>query len=279
MTESSDVAVRDGALLATTSAGATVYWEYVGTQAAEAFSGYSRVVATTSDSMGGSNPRTWFMIEARASTSVSSDRWASEPDSGYSVDNLAPAQPAPFAGQYAAGTTHLHWNRNNESDLDGYRLYRGSSAGFAPGPGNLVVALPDTGYADAAGSPYYYKLTAVDVHGNESPVATLLPGGTVGVEGSPVPRELSFAAPTPNPAGAATTLRYELPRAGEVRLAVYDAMGRLVRTVVSGNREAGAHTASWDLCDASGRAVGSGLYFARLEVGGRVIARRIAVAR
>ena len=279
VTEDSDAAVREGALLVRSAqAGATVYWEYVGTQAAEAFAGYSRVVATTADSVDGGNPRTWYMVEARASTSVSSDRWASAPDSGYSVDNLAPAQPAPFTGQYVAGTTFLHWNRNTEADLAGYRLYRGSSAGFVPGPGNLVATPSDTGYADAAGAPHFYKLTAVDVHGNESPVTTLLPDGTLDVGGTPVPVELSFAAPTPNPAGVATTLRYGLPRAAEVRLEVYDAMGRLVRRVASGSREAGAHTASWDLRDAAGRAVGAGLYFARLEVAGRVLARRIAVA-
>jgi hypothetical protein len=219
------------------------------------------------------------MVEARASSSLSSDRWTSAPDSGYSVDDLAPAQPVSFTGQYAAGTTFLHWNRNTEADLAGYRLYRGTSAGFVPGPGNLVAAPPDTGYADPAGAPHYYKLTAVDVHGNESPVATLSPDGTVDVGGTPVPGELSFAPPTPNPAGAATTLRYGLPRAARVRLAVYDAAGRLVRQVADDAREAGEHTERWDLRDAAGRPVGAGLYFARLEVEGRALARRIAVAR
>ena len=57
------------------------------------------------------------MVEARATTALSSPRWFSAPDSGYSVDNLPPAVPAPFTGQYVAGTASLHWNRNLEADL------------------------------------------------------------------------------------------------------------------------------------------------------------------
>ncbi|MFN8589783.1 MAG: hypothetical protein U0704_18500, partial [Candidatus Eisenbacteria bacterium] len=204
-TTDSDEAVREGKLLVVPNGATATSWEYVGTQAAEAFATYSKVVATTADSVAGSNPRTWFLVEARASTSISSDRWSSAPDSGYSVDNLPPAAPAPLTGQYLAGTTQLHWNRNLEADLAGYRLYRGSSVAFVPSPASFVAQLPDTGAADAAGAPYVYKLTAVDVHGNESPVATLVPSGTLGVETAP--RALAFAAPSPNPARGTATLR------------------------------------------------------------------------
>jgi hypothetical protein len=278
MTEDSDVAVREGALLATNSAGATVYWEYVGTQVAEALAGYSRVVATTSDSVGGSNPLTLFMVEARASASLSADRWASAPDSGYSVDNLPPATPAPFTGQYAAGTAHLHWNPNVEADLAGYRLYRGASMGFVPGPGNLVGALSDTGYTDSAGAPYVYKLTAVDAHGNESPVATLLPSDALDVSGVG-PLALSFAAPSPNPASGGTTLHYTLSRVGHVQLAVFDAAGRRVLVLRDSEMAAGPHDERFALRDEAGRGLASGLYLLRLEAEGRVLVRRLAAIR
>jgi len=219
------------------------------------------------------------MVEARASTSISSDRWSSAPDSGYSVDNLAPAAPAPLTGQYAAGTTQLHWNRNTEADLAGYRLYRGSNAAFVPSPSNFVAALPDTGAADAAGAPYVYKLTAVDVHGNESPVATLIPTGTLGVDGGAARAALSFAAPSPNPARGNATLRFSLSRAGAVRVNVYDAAGRCVATPVDGTLEAGEHSVAFALRDDAGRELPAGLYLARLEAEGRTITRRIAAVR
>ena len=267
---------RPGELLATTSAGTTYYWEFLATVPVDFLAGYSWLAPTEQDSMAAGAPATAFMVQSRT---AGAQHWESLPAFGRSVDNLAPAAPAPFTGQYAAGTTQLHWNPNTEADLAGYRLYRGAFAGFVPGPGNLVATPPDTGYADAAGTPQYYKLTAVDEHGNESPVATLLPAGTTDVEGGAVTRELSLAAPWPNPAGRQTTLRYALPRAGLVRLAVFDAAGRLVRELASGVYEPGEQAATWDLRDGNGNAVGAGLYFARLEAGGMTKVRRIAVAR
>jgi hypothetical protein len=276
--ETSDVEALDrpGDLLTTIAASTTYYWEYVATVNVDYLTTYSYLAPTVEDSTAAGAPATAFMVQARTAGSV---HWESLPMSGYSVDNVAPATPAPFTGQYAAGTALLHWNPNTESDLAGYRLYRGSSASFVPGPGNLVTAKPDTGYADNAGQPYYYKLTAVDVHGNESPVATLLPLGTVGVEGGALPAVVALSAPWPNPTGTKAALRYALPRAGEVRLVVYDAAGRLVRELARGVEAAGEHAADWDLRDGAGGPVRAGLYFARLESDGVTRVRSVAVMR
>jgi len=266
--------VRPGALLTTFVAGTTYYWEYLATVNTRFLQNYSFLAPTAQDSTAAGAPLTAFMIQALA---TGNQHWESLPMSGYSVDNLAPAAPAPFTGQYSAGSTYLHWDPNTEADLAGYRLYRGASAGFVPGPGNLVGVLPDTGYVDPAGVPSYYKLTAVDTHGNESLVATLSPSGTVSV-GDATP-ELAFALPSPNPANSRTILQYTLARTGIVRLGVYDASGRLVRELSSGTREAGQHAEAWNLRDASGRTVGAGLYFARLETDGRTLVHRVAVTR
>lgn len=271
-------AVASGRFLALSLAGTDYFWESVGSQLAAGLAGYSMPVETLGDSTGGSNPRTAFMVQARTSAGMAFPHWFSAPDSGYSVDNLPPAAPAPFTGQYAAGTARLHWNRNLEADLAGYRLYRGSSVAFTPGPASLVAALPDTGYADAAGAPYVYKLTAIDSHGNESPVATLVPSGTLGVDG-PAPAALAFAAPRPNPARGDMTLRWTLSRSGPVRLGVYDAAGRRVALLREGEMAAGEHSASFALRDEAGRELASGLYLVRLEAEGRTLTRRIAAVR
>ena len=64
-------------------------------------------------------------------------------------------------------------------DFGEFRLYRGPTAEFLPGPANLVVATRDTGYVDAIRSPYFYKLAALDVHGNRSRYALVTPNGPV----------------------------------------------------------------------------------------------------
>ncbi len=266
-----------GAIFTSVEGAKTTFWEYVGSQPARRFAGYSYDLSTTGDSIGAGIPTLQVLILAVDKDGYS--QWASAGASGYSVDNLPPAAPAPLTGQFVGGTTHLHWNRNIEADLAGYRLYRGASVGFVPGPGNLVASLADTGFADPAGLIYVYKLTAVDIHGNESPVATLTPTAATGVSDRGAPRELSFAAPSPNPAGAATTLRFALPHASRVRLSIYDAAGRLVRELVSGPVAAGEHSEPWNLKDAGGRSAGAGLYFARLEADGRVLVRRMTVVR
>ena len=122
------------------------------------------------------------------------------------MDNVAPEAPAPFTGTYSAGTSVLHWDPNSEPDLANYRLYRGTTAGFTPGPGNLVASPSDTGYVDASGTPHYYKLSAVDIHGNESPATLLLPAGTLAVGERAAPA-LALGRPSPNPAMRAVKSR------------------------------------------------------------------------
>jgi hypothetical protein len=250
-------------------------WEYVASQAANASAQYSYVAPTTLDSTGSGNPRTIFMVEAHAAYGIAF--WSSAADSGYSVDNIPPVTPAPFVGQYAAGTSHLHWDRNTEPDLAGYRLYRGTSTAFTPGQSNLLSAQPDTGYADASGTPYVYKLKAIDVHGNQSPAAVVVPAGTAGVDPQALPSELAFATPSPNPVGEATTMRFALPQPSAVRLSVYDPAGRVVAELARGESTAGEHSVTWNLHDARGRRVDAGLYFVRLDVAGRSLVRRLAV--
>jgi hypothetical protein len=267
-----DAALQTGDIITTPAGASVLYWEFIASTSGFMVPGYSYNAATTGDSLGAGNPRTLFMVQTRAGSFIAN----SLPDSGYSVDNIPPVTPAPFAANYAAGTTHLHWQPNPDADLANYRLYRGVGA-FTIGPASLIATPADTGYADAASATYTYKLTAVDVHGNESPVATITPGGIAGVDGGAVPHELALAPASPNPAARGTTLRFALPVPAAASLGIYDAAGRLVRALASGAQAAGEHAVAWNLQDANGRNVGAGLYFARLEAGGRTLVRRIAV--
>ncbi|MGH7740849.1 MAG: FlgD immunoglobulin-like domain containing protein [Candidatus Eiseniibacteriota bacterium] len=271
-------AARDSrpALRATPDGVQVIYWEYVETDPARMLPGYSAVIATTSDSTGALNAKTSYMIDAESPDGQMF--WASPPDSGYSVDNIPPYAPAPFTGTYSAGVASLHWSPVMVADLDNYRLYRGSSAGFIPSESNHIASPTDTSFSDAIGAPYFYRLTAVDLHGNESASTLLLPVGALAVDNS-LPGELSFAPPTPNPARGLTQLRYALPRAANVRLAIYDLGGRRVRTLAEGSQAAGNHSVAWDVRDDQGHALGAGLYFARFEAEGRVFMRRVVTMR
>jgi len=261
------------AFVTTAFAGATVYWELIGNVFATQLAGYSLLAPTAQDSVPGSAPRTLFMV--RAEDWNYSRHWDSDPDSGYSTDDLAPAAPAPFTGTYSAGAAHLHWLPNAEADLAHYRIYRGTSADFVPGPGNLVASPPDTGHVDGGPAGYYYKLTAVDTHGNESVPSLLSPAATLAVEGG-APAALALAPAMPNPSRGATTCRFSLPAPGAVRLAIYDAAGRLVRVLADGAYPAGEHAVRWDGTGEGGARVPSGLYLTRLSFGGRTLTGKVA---
>ncbi len=235
---------------------------------------YSFTVPTTGDSMPASNPRTAYRIQYRDYLNNLYRSWFSAPDSGYSVDNRAPATPAPFTGARQGATTRLAWWPNGEADLAGYRVYRGIGTNFVPGPGTLMSSQVDTGYVETTAAGYVWKVVAVDIHGNESAPAVFAPGGTVDAP-SRAP-SLAFAAPAPNPARGATTLRWSLPAAGAARLELYDAAGRRVRVLHDGTAEAGEHVTRLDLRDGVGRPLPSGVYLARLEAAGVVLVRRVS---
>jgi hypothetical protein len=71
----------------------------------------------------------------------------------------------------------------------------------------------------------------------------------------------------PNPFNPATTIRYTMAERSNVTINVYDASGRLVRTLVDGARDAGAHDVMWDGRDNNNSPVTSGVYFYRLTTG------------
>lgn len=83
----------------------------------------------------------------------------------------------------------------------------------------------------------------------------------------------------PNPFNPHTTLRFDLPVGGSVRLEVYDVRGRRVRSLVDAELAPGRHEAVWDGRDQAGRAMASGSYFARLSASGRVETVRMGLVR
>jgi predicted acyl esterase len=104
-------------------------------------------------------------------------------------------------------------------------------------------------------------------------------GGT-SVSASPSegrPSEFELGASYPNPMRDATLIAYASNRTAVVRLAIYNTLGRRVRTLVNGLVPAGAHRAQWDGRDESGREVAKGVYFCRMEVGSAVHARKLVV--
>lgn len=106
--------------------------------------------------------------------------------------------------------------------------------------------------------------------------------GQLGPVSVPRPDPASVAAlsvPQPNPFGAGVSFRFAIPRAGAVELAIFDAHGRRVRSLLKASSPAGEWTQYWDGRDDAGDDVQPGLYFARLEASGASRVMRVARLR
>lgn len=96
----------------------------------------------------------------------------------------------------------------------------------------------------------------------------------------PSPSAARLDPPRPNPFNPSTTVRFTLPASATVELSVYDLGGRLVRTLIGGERLGpGPHLRRWDGRDDSGRPAGSGIYLVRLRAGNVTVMRRAVLAR
>jgi hypothetical protein len=121
----------------------------------------------------------------------------------------------------------------------------------------IVVTFGDCGFIYDGGAPFCSAVVSVG-------------------ESTPQP---SLDRNAPNPFNPRTTIRFDLPAAGPVRLAVYDLAGRLVRVLVEGERAAGSYEAVWDGRDTTGRSAPSGSYLARLVAGAKVERVRLSLVR
>jgi len=250
-------------------------WEWIGSVPAIQHSEYLAAVPTVADSTAGGIHHTVLVVTTH--TTEPSVWFACEPDSGYSVDNLAPSAPEELTVDYAAVGNTLGWQAVPDADLQCYRIYRAESPDFEPTDATLVHSTTQTAWVDAVERPWHqhYLVRAVDHAGNLGAVAS---PATV-TAAAPV-RDLALLPNAPNPFNPTTTLTCALPGTGPVRLRIYDVGGRLVRQLIADETlPAGRHDVVWNGRDDSGRAVASGSYYARLEAGGAVRTRVMTLIR
>jgi hypothetical protein len=82
---------------------------------------------------------------------------------------------------------------------------------------------------------------------------------------SAIPARFALYQNSPNPFNPTTKLSYDLPKAGDVKISVYNVLGQQVRTLVDGYNEAGSYDVIWNGKDNSGAQVASGMYFYRIN--------------
>ncbi len=93
------------------------------------------------------------------------------------------------------------------------------------------------------------------------------------------PAKTELFANHPNPFNPSTTIRYTVGAASDVTLAVFDAAGQHVRTLVDRDQSAGEYSIEFDGRDDRGVALASGVYFYRLRAGGDSQTRKMVLLK
>ncbi|MCK4775180.1 MAG: T9SS type A sorting domain-containing protein [Candidatus Krumholzibacteria bacterium] len=93
------------------------------------------------------------------------------------------------------------------------------------------------------------------------------------------PRPTASISVAPNPFVNGTHIEYSLELGGNVQLSVYDAAGRRIAQLASGHRTPGKYVFFWNGGDGRGGRVPSGVYFAKLQIGGYLLTRKMTVIR
>ena len=112
------------------------------------------------------------------------------------ADTAAPSAPAEVNGAASGSTATVSWNASTDNvGVVGYRVYRGSSAGFAADASTKVADASGNSFTDSgllAGN-YYYRVDAVDAAGNASAASSAV---EVTIASAPVPPTVITVAVT-----------------------------------------------------------------------------------
>jgi hypothetical protein len=126
----------------------------------------------------------------------------------------------------------------------------------------LVVYDNMMGAADSAAAATLLGGGSIAIQTNGGKTSASIGGWMDAADAASAPAASGLAQNRPNPFNPETTLRFSLARSGRATLRVFDARGALVRTLVDGMLEQGAHEARWNGLDERGGRVPSGVYYA-----------------
>jgi len=189
----------------------------------------------------------------------------------YEYQDFAPKVVKQLKAVYEPDTNRvkLTWKPNTEADLKQYYVYKDINPSFPLDSTKRIAILSDTLFYDKlekGTQKVYYKVTATDIAGNQS-----YPSAEVNVTITDINEvtitanyEYALYQNYPNPFNPTTTISYSLKDESEVRIKIYDITGKLIQTIIVGNKSKGYNETQIDLSN-----MASGIYLYRLEVTGK----------
>ncbi|HKI44345.1 MAG TPA: T9SS type A sorting domain-containing protein, partial [Balneolales bacterium] len=164
--------------------------------------------------------------------------------------------PGSIAVQSVMGDSS--WTQKHDSLM----IRMGSVAATKTATAKLAIVSHVTGSTSFAAQVYTSSADA-DIFNDQALLTVKSVQGTpIEVSNSNLPARYSLHQNYPNPFNPTTTISFALPKAGKVRLEIYNILGQKVATLINKSMRAGYYNVQWDA-----RQVASGLYLYRITSG------------
>ncbi len=186
---------------------------------------------------------------------------------------VLPVELVSFTAEVREGAVHLSWRTASELNNAGFEVERRAQGGswntlgFVRGAGTTTEGRSYSFVDNRASGTVQYRLKQVDFDGafEYSNLIEVNAG---------LPKTFALEQNYPNPFNPTTVIAYQLPVASEVKLEVYDVLGRKVMSLVNGRQDAGAYNLTLNAANLS-----SGVYFYRLQAGNFVQTKKMMLVK
>lgn len=239
-------------------------WDFITEVPATNDNSYNVIVSTLADS--NQNGMYYSIYYLRAHSKLNSIQWHTNPDSGYSVDNLAPLAVENLSASLKTGSSvELIWKKNEDDDLFYYNIYRSNQENDGY---KKIGATKANTYVDnlSSDSTYYYIVSGIDFNGNEGDFSNVASTTTSFADGKTViPKSAHLYQNYPNPFNPETTIHFYLPTEQNVEISLYSVQGKLIKTLYSGIKPKGE-----SILRLQGTDLPSGSYIIEMEANNKV---------
>ena len=83
----------------------------------------------------------------------------------------------------------------------------------------------------------------------------------------------------PNPFNPVTTLHYDLSENSDVKITIYDMLGREVKTLINKTQDAGSRSVIWNATDDYGKPVSAGIYLYQIQAGEYISTKKMVLLK
>jgi len=238
-------------------------WVVVGSGAAIGNNIYTYEVSTLRDSTSDDDGMTEFKVVA----SMNEGHFHSPPQSGYSVDNIAPGVPQGLMAVLIEDGIQLTWEMSADEDFQYYMLEKSSDEAFTEPE---VFETIDIAYLDldyVLNESNYYRLAAVDHAGNMSDYSDVVDIAILATDLDLIPEVFALHQNYPNPFNPTTQIKYDLPEDALVTINIFDLVGRSIKSLVNSQQTAGYRSIQWNATNNHGESVSAGMYIYMIQAG------------